>query len=69
MWKCKIRIKSRVCENRLCLESYFMRLSITNDSVVTCDGILEAKRNIAADFGDKKTTCIIDNYYFLLAFS
>ena len=45
-----------------------MRLSITNDSVVTCDRILEPKRNTTANVGDKKATCIIDNYYFLLAF-
>ena len=61
-------------QNRLYFESWCMSLwhlyleSIINDSVVACDEVIEPTKITAICFGDKNTTCKIDNVYILLAF-
>ena len=63
----------RCCEHRKCL------VSIMDDSVITCDEILEAEaksgnkgtKAIPTNFNEKKLkkiTCKIQNLYLLLAF-
>lgn len=40
----------------------------TNDSVVTCDRIMEQTKNETIIFNNKKATCEKDCFYILLAF-
>ena len=48
------------CENVRYLES------IIDDSVVTCDEIIDALRSELINFNDQKATCKMKNFYILL---
>ena len=48
------------CENGRYLEN------IINDSVVTCDEIIDALRSELINFNDQKATCKMKNFYILL---
>ena len=52
---------SRSCENGKCLGS------ITDDSTIRCDEIIESY-NEEINFNEKKATCKVQNLYILLAF-
>ena len=39
-----------------------------DDSVITCDEILEETKTIPTNFNEKNITCKIQIFYFLLAF-
>ena len=42
--------------------------SIIDDSVITCDEIIEETNSIPTNFDEKKLTCKIKNFYIFLAF-
>ena len=42
--------------------------SITDDSVITCDKIIEEKKTIPTNFNKKYAICKTKNFYFLLGF-
>ena len=41
--------------------------SITDDSVITYDDILEQKKTVSTNFNERKVTCETKNFYVLLA--
>ena len=50
------------CENDEYLGSFI------NDSVVTCDEIIEPTKHTTANFGDRKATCKKDNLHIFFNF-
>ena len=39
-----------------------------DDSVITCDEIIEETKTVATNFNEKNRTCKMQNFYILLAF-
>ena len=42
--------------------------SITGDSVIMCDEIIEATKTVPTNSNGKKVTCNVENFYILLTF-
>ena len=71
--KCRCDCKKHICEKYyiwhpstcICENGKYLA-SILDDSVITCDEIIE--ETVAANFNEKKATCKMQNLYILLAF-
>ena len=61
-----VKKNSAICS---CENGKYLASIIDDDSVVTCDGVVEEKKTVPTNFNKKKTkTCKTQNLYILRAF-
>ena len=74
-----VDLSAKICENvfeniyilnhSTCTCENFKYLgSITGDSVIMCDEIIEATKTVLTNSNGKKVTCNVENFYILLTF-